>query len=96
MCGERVTDNYKDAPVSLGEVRASKAQSAALWAPREALVSMLRKIDGGLNVDLIVICYREKADDGQLYSNFEAAGGQSLTDSLGMISRVAYKINEAT
>lgn len=53
--------DYSKEPVSLAEARAQKAKNASLWAPRDALIDVLRRIDAGeVNPEAILIVYRFK------------------------------------
>lgn len=53
-------DDFKDEPLSIGEIRAAKSADASNWSPREALVSLLRNIDRGeVSPDVLVISYRD-------------------------------------
>lgn len=92
-----MTDSFKDAPVSLAEKRADKAANASLWTPRDALISLLREIDGGLNVEMCVISYRVKdvGDQPHQYaSHYAIAGGSGIHDALGLLTRTTYLMNE--
>jgi hypothetical protein len=51
-----MADDYSEHPISLAEARADKAKDAALWKPRDAVLSVLRDIDSGaINLDHIII-----------------------------------------
>jgi len=53
-----MTDDFKDAPVSIGERRALTGDDCHRWTPRELLLNMLRGIDDGTLVpEGIVVCY---------------------------------------
>ena len=53
-----MNDEYKNHPLSITEVKADKAKNGALWTPRDALINLLRDIDNGLNVEMLIIGYR--------------------------------------
>lgn len=54
-------DDFKDAPVSVAELRADKAGDGRLWTPRDALVNLLREIDRGeVAPDTLVIAFRDQ------------------------------------
>lgn len=58
-------DNYKDYPISVSEQRAADEHDAALWTPRDLLLSMLRDIDNGTKAPTdIVLCYAEGENEG--------------------------------
>lgn len=57
-------DDFSNHPVSLGEAKADRAHDAALWTPREALISVLRDIDSGkLNPDHLIVIAATIVDD---------------------------------
>lgn len=88
-------ESFADAPQSLAEARAEKARNAALWAPREALVAMLRDIDTGkLTVDMVVIAHGTKQEDGSYRPGFFSAGGENKLTALGLLSAVSWIMNE--
>lgn len=68
-------DDFSNAPQSITEIRADKAENAALWTPRDAVIALLRDIDRGeVKPDAIVICIRELGDGpGKVNTLFRAA-----------------------
>lgn len=68
-----------DKVVSLGKARVDRTGAALDWSPRDAVVEMLRLIDGGLNVDSLVICY-----DGTNGSSFQNAT-KSVKEAVGLL-----------
>lgn len=89
-------DNFSNAPESLAIARAEKEANACLAAPRDILVDLLKRIDQGLEVDLVVIAYRVAGDPSPMRgrAHYHQAGGVGLHDSLGLLARVAYLIND--
>lgn len=83
-----MTENFADAPKSLNEARADKEQNAALWTPRDALVSLLREIDNGkVNPEKIVICYTElHSNGGATKLSYHAAGTRSYWETIGLLT----------
>jgi hypothetical protein len=58
-------DNFADAPLSVGEIRATKERDGSKWSPRDVLIETLRLIDSGeLDLDVCVVCWRTKDDGG--------------------------------
>lgn len=57
-----MTDDYRDHPKSLNEVKAEKSHNGAKWTPRDALISLLREIDNGLDIEMLIVGYRYKSD----------------------------------
>lgn len=71
--------NYKDYPPSVAERKAAKTENAKDWTPRDALITLLREIDNGeVNVDALVIAFREK-DEKRNRTRFLAASPDSHT-----------------
>jgi hypothetical protein len=59
--------DFKDAPVSVGEIRGKDDCSKV--TPRELLIQMLREIDKGtFKPDGMLICYFYKQDEGTVNS----------------------------
>ena len=86
-------DNFADAPVSLAEKRAEKEHDATLWGPRDALVSMLRDIDSGMEVSALIVVYR-RVDDGDRGVFYQAAGVVDKVEGMGMLGCVSQIIGE--
>lgn len=57
-------DEFKDAPLTMGELRSEKTQDGSNWKPRDLLIKMLRDIDNGLEVNTVV-CFYTKIVEGQ-------------------------------
>lgn len=55
-----MSDNYKDHPKSITEIKANKERDGSLWTPRDALINILRDIDEGRKIDNLVICFSEE------------------------------------
>jgi hypothetical protein len=70
-----MTDSYADAPVSVAEIRSDKSANGAEWAPRDALISVLRAIDKGeIHPDAMVICMHETGSEpGACITSFRNA-----------------------
>lgn len=90
-----MSDEYKNHPKSITELRAEKEADASKWTPRDALISVLRDIDNGTaSPDALVICYHEKIEDGHKTSYTSAT--PSLVVALGLMDRAAFKMNSDT
>lgn len=83
-----MTENFADTPRSLNEARADKEQNAALWKPRDALVSLLRDIDSGkIDIEKLVICYTEShSNGGPTKLAYHAAGTRSYWETIGILT----------
>jgi hypothetical protein len=90
-----IPDNFSGYPKSISEVRAHKLRDGRLWGPRDALIDLLRDIDGGKvdPVDLVIV-YRGFSDDGHSHTSFTAAGKDPLV-VYGMLSFAAIKVRES-
>lgn len=87
MSDEQGELNFADAPVSLATVRATKAYDGRLWTPRDALIDLLRDIDGGkINPQLIVITAKTTAPDGSYKLLTCSAGGANRHELIGVLS----------
>ena len=85
-------DNYKDYPQTIGELRSDKSDRATDWAPRDALIALLRQIDNGLNVSGLVISYTS-IEEGDTCTHYTHT--QTRNVALGLLSRVMFLINAA-
>lgn len=85
-------DDYSSYPESLTERR---AESAAEWTPRDALINMLREIDKGEHPDLdcIVIGWRSKDPTvkGATRTGYSSAGPDVHT-TLGVLHAVMMRM----
>jgi hypothetical protein len=71
--------NFKDQPVSVNEVRADRANDAALWTPREALLKVLRDIDAGvIHPKALIICMASVEGD-EISVEMESSCPDALT-----------------
>lgn len=70
-----MNEDFSNAPESITEIKADRAENGALWTPRDALVSLLRDIDrGDCKPTAIVICVREEGEGpGKVNTFFRAA-----------------------
>lgn len=59
-----MTDDFKNHPKSIGEIKADKASDGALWTPRDALISALRDLDSGvIQPDAVVVICGKREDN---------------------------------
>lgn len=80
-------DNFKDAPPSITELRAHKNGDGSLWTPRDALINLLRDIDNGLNVDILIVAYRANLNENEIEYNYRNATPNPLT-AIGLLGRI--------
>lgn len=84
--GSKGKGEFADHPLTMGEVRSDRNCAASDWAPRDVLVSMLRKIDrGDLEPTDLVVCYRE---DGEHATGWWMSTKSPLT-VVGMLTQTA-------
>lgn len=85
------TESFSNYPRSLNEMRSRKSGNAADWAPRDALIQMLRDIDNGIIApDALVVSFREKLDQG-FRTNFCAACPDSSV-LLALLEQTKFRI----
>jgi len=78
-------ENFADAPVSITEARSTKLHDGRYWTPRDALIAVLRDIDGGkIKVKNVAICLTVEAEDGDTATEHLAAY-KSRLELLGTI-----------
>jgi hypothetical protein len=81
-----MSDDFKDYPPTIGELRSDKSHAAKDWSPRDALVSLLREIDGGsIKPTAIFICGVEASPEGDSWRPFYRNASASPAESLGVI-----------
>lgn len=85
--------NFKNHPESIAERKSEKTMDAADWTPRDALISMLRRIDNGEKVDELIICFAEIRGTKRhlAVTSYLAATSNPLV-SYGLLTRALYKI----
>lgn len=93
-----MTENtFADHPKSVAEVRAIKAESAALWTPRDVLIHVLRMIDDEtISPDHLIVCYRkpltQNPDGSWVTDTFYSLSGKDPHVTLGILERVKFEI----
>lgn len=86
--------DFKNHPVSISEIKSSKAEKGSYWTPRDCLISVLRDIDdGNLNPDAIVISWTTDTGDGTSRSGYSNSG-PNIETSLGVLESTKFKIWE--
>ncbi len=81
-------ETFEATPVGIGEIRADKSRSAADWKPREALIELLRRIDGGdyPDMDALILSWRTRNKANEIGS-FYSASSPDIHVTLGVLSR---------
>lgn len=92
--GAAVTDDFSNAPESLAEHRADKAGRADLWAPRDAIISVLREIDAGQTDPVCaIVVWIERSPDGGQRTRY-AVSSPNAYAAVGMLGRAASIVND--
>lgn len=86
--------NFALAPVSLSKRRAEKARDGSEWSPRDALIDVLRNIDGGEKIDNIFIATHSVDETSHLDHISYTSSGASHMVVLGLIHSAALKYEE--
>jgi len=91
-------DDFKDAPFTIGELRADRSGSGTDWKPRDVLVRLLRDIDAGrLNPEaLVVVLYDPPEDDAPNGYIYHSVSSPLLTTSIAMIEITRWKMLKAS
>jgi hypothetical protein len=90
--------DYKDHPMSIGEHRSNDDRNAALWRPRDLLISYLRDIDeGNIKPDCMFVCYTT-INDGKKGVSFTGWGTSSpnVQMTLGTIEMAKFRMLHST
>ncbi len=88
--------SFADHPETIGERRADRAENAALWSPRDVLVSVLREIDRGeIAPDALVVVHRQKMAPGDTRTR-HSVSSPDMHVTLGLLARAMFTIQENT
>lgn len=86
--------DFKDHPLSIGEIKSDRTGDGSQWTPRDVLVKMLRDIDSGaVNPDVLVVAWGELSANGKRQGHFY----QSTPDgflSLGLMQATIFKMQD--
>lgn len=74
-----MNDEFKNVPQSITELRADKEHNGSLWTPRDAIISLLREIDNGLKIDMVIIGYRFENNNDTVSYQFSQSTPNMLT-----------------
>lgn len=86
-------EDFANAPMSINELRSDKSQSCTDWTPRDALINVLRHLDKDKpDVDTLVICWREKDENGRR-GKFRIAS-PDIQIALGLLTYTIHKTIE--
>lgn len=92
--------DFKDHPVSLGEIKSDRTGDGSQWTPRDVLVKMLRDIDSGVaRPDVLVVAWSEPPPADAQDARKERRGHflQSTNDgllSLGLMQSTIFKMQD--
>lgn len=88
-----MSEDFKDYPKSITEIKSDRSNKASDWTPRDALIDVLRMIDSGeVKPTSLIVCYREASEeDGVAKPGFRVASPDPLL-TLGMLSYITHRI----
>ena len=88
-----MSDDFKNYPKSVTEIKSDKSNKASDWTPRDVLIDMLRMIDSGeVNPSALIVCYRDKDDEGEYTKpGFRVASPDPLL-TLGVLAYCSQRI----
>lgn len=89
-----VIENFKDYPLTIGEIRSNKSDNASDWSPRDVLIDILRRIDNGININKLIISFNVVGETDE-YTHYVAAT-KTRGDCLALLARATWLVNEAT
>lgn len=90
-----MVDDFSGYPKSVSEEKANREASAALWTPRDAIISVLRDIDSGeLDITAVSIAFLHKTEAGGEKVGYSTSAPNTTT-ALGLLSRASFLINDA-
>lgn len=85
-------DDFKNHPMTIGELRSEKTQRASDWTPRELLISTLREIDAGnIEADMCVVVMGKLIANGEGETRVRQST-PSIYATLGLLERAKYVI----
>lgn len=87
--------DFSNAPISLGEIKAQKDKDASKWGPRDVLIDLLRKIDNKeINPDTIIVMIHD-LDEVNAHCTTWAISSQGTSDTLALLTRGYHRIIKA-
>ncbi len=88
-----MSDDFRNAPVTIGELRSDRSGKGNDWTPREMLVSLLREIDNGMKVDRIVVCMAQYKGENKIAVQCRIVGDNYL-EAMGLLERCKVQIRD--
>ena len=86
-----MVEEFKNAPVSINEIRASKFEDAGEWTPRDLLVHLLRQIDNDeIDPTSMIICHKTKGTCGSY-----VMASPSISEIVEMVSQTEFSLRLA-
>lgn len=84
--------DYANHPQSIAEARSDRTRCSQDWSPRDALIATLRDIDQGkIAPDQVIIVMAQK-DGAEVDVTRSTAGPFTTLELLGMLSRIAHRM----
>lgn len=92
MANDIENNDFADHPRSLAEVKAARSWDAKDWRPRDVLVELLRRIDGGeAKPDMLFVAWKEPESNVAHFSI--SSPDPNLTH--GVVMRALYSSTSA-
>lgn len=86
-----MNENYADHPKSITEIKADKSSDANDWAPRDVLISLLRRIDAGeIAPTALVVGWYQPHENDATYGYAKAAPSRLV--ALGIAAELQHSI----
>jgi len=83
-------ENFANYPRSVADIRSDASNRASDWAPRDVLIEMLRKIDGGLKIEALSVAY--SWDEGESHFSSYLAAAPTVALGVGVASMALHKM----
>lgn len=88
-----MTDSFANHPQSIAEIKSDKSRNAADWTPRDALISVLRKLDAGEIAPSAIVIVSGDATAGSASIEW-ASSSPNMLVTLGLLTRFMWAIQE--
>lgn len=87
-----MSDDFKNYPKSVTEIKSDKSNKASDWKPRDVLIDMLRMIDSGeISPSVLIVCYRDEDNGTITKPGFRVASPDPLA-TLGVLAFCSQRI----
>lgn len=84
--------SYADAPKSFLEARSEKLSDSSIWTPRDALISVLRKLDAGEAVPRELIVVWTEEHEGKTFNVNSVIACPTTLASVGLLTVAVHDL----